>query len=241
MPFGRSRKRIREEQHSIDIEGSAVPLLVRRHPTAKRMILRVNTGGDGVVVTIPAHVAPEDGLNMARRQSKWIQDNLNKLGGRTPFADGMEIPYLGEAHVIRHHPDRRGTVWQVNRELHVAGQAEHISRRLTDWLKKQARSHISTLAHDKARQLDRDVRHITIRDTRTRWGSCSAKGGLSFSWRLILAPEHVLDYVVAHEVSHLAHMNHSRQFWKTVEELTANYQVGRDWLSAHGSGLHRIG
>lgn len=235
------RKRMLEDHHSIDIEGRAVPLIVRRHPRARRMILRVNTAGEGAVVTIPAHADPADGLDLARRQSSWLRRHLDQLGERLNFADGVRIPYRGDQHLIHHRPDSRGTVWIEDGEIHVAGGAEHLSRRLGDWLKKQARAVIAPLAHEKAESIGQTPSRITIRDTRTRWGSCSFKGGLSFSWRLILAPEGVLDYVVAHEVAHLTHMNHGPEFWRTVKTLTGDAEAGRAWLGENGSALHRIG
>lgn len=239
--FGRKVKKIHEAHHTIDIDGRAVPLLVRRHPRAKRIILRVNTRGEGVVVTVPAHADPSDAFNMAHRQSDWINEHLTKQEERTPFADGVFAPYLGQEYLVCHRPNERGTVWIEADEIHVAGGKEHLTRRLTDWMKKQARTRITELAHDKAERLDKDITRITIRDTRTRWGSCSFKGCLSFSWRLVMTPEDVLDYVVAHEVSHLSHMDHSKNFWRTVDTLTPDADSARDWLSENGSALHRIG
>ncbi|NQU58926.1 MAG: M48 family metallopeptidase [Rhodospirillales bacterium] len=241
MAFGRSKKRMREDHHFIDIDGRQVPLIVRRHPRARRMILRVNTAGEGAVVTIPPGTDPADGLEMARRQSAWLARRLDDMGERTAFTDGVRVPYLGNDYTVRHQPAARGTVWIDGDEIHVAGDGRHLTRRLSDWLKKQARAEIAPLAHTKAAWIGHTPSRITIRDTRTRWGSCSSKGDLSFSWRLVMAPPGVLDYVVAHEVAHLAHMNHGLQFWETVDTLTADAAVGRDWLSDNGSALHRIG
>ena len=241
MAFGKSKKRVREDHHSIDIDGRQVPLIVRRHPRARRIILRVNTAGEGAVVTIPAHVDPADGLEMALRQSAWLGQRLDNMGARTAFADGVRVPYLGQDYTVRHVPAARGTVWIEGEEIHVAGDARHLTRRLGDWMKKQARAEITPLAHDKAARLNRSPSRITIRDTRTRWGSCSFKGCLSFSWRLVMAPLAVLDYVVAHEVAHLEHMNHGPEFWLAVDTLTTDARAGRDWLNDKGSALHRIG
>jgi hypothetical protein len=232
---------MKEDHHIIDIDGREVPLIVRRHPRARRITLRINTAGEGAVVTIPARSDPAEGLKMARSQSAWLGQHLDDMGARTTFADGARIPFLGQDYPVRHKPGARGTVWIEQQEIHVAGDARHLARRLSDWLKKQARAEIAPLAHSKSSQIDRNPSRITIRDTRTRWGSCSAKGGLSFSWRLVMAPRYVLDYVVAHEVAHLSHMNHSPEFWQTVDTLTADARAGRDWLGEHGSALHRIG
>ncbi len=92
-----------------------------------------------------------------------------------------------------------------------------------------------------AAQINRPFRRLTVRDTSSRWGSCSWQGDLSFSWRLILTPEPVIDYMVAHEVSHLAHMNHSSRFWRQVEELAGDVEEAKAWLREHGAGLHRYG
>lgn len=237
----RTRKRISEDHHSIRIEGREIPLIVRRHPRARRMILRLNATGEGAVVTIPPHADPADGLDMARRQSAWLRSRLDDIGQHTPFSDGASIPFHGRDLTVRHRPDARGTAWLEEGEIHVAGALEHLSRRLGDWLRKQARADISPLAHAKAAIIDQTVSRITIRDTRTRWGSCSCKGGLSFSWRLVMAPPGVLDYVVAHEVAHLAHMNHSAAFWDTVHCISGHVEEGRDWLRTQGSALHRVG
>ncbi len=241
MVMVRKQRKVREDHHSIDIDGREVPLIVRRHPRARRMILRINTAGEGAVVTIPAHADPADGLDLAKRQSTWLQSKLEDQGARVSFCHGASIPYLGDQYTIRHRPDVRGTVWMEGDEIHVAGRNEHLSRRLGDWMRKQARARISGIAHDMAAQIGKKPARISIRDTRTRWGSCSAKGCLSFSWRLVLAPPEVLDYVVAHEVSHLAHMNHGADFWNTVKLLNNNAVSARNWLDQNGSSLHRIG
>ncbi len=241
MVFRRKQKKVREDHHSISIDGREIPLIVRRHPRARRIILRVNTAGEGAVVTIPAHADPADGLEMAHRQSAWLQSRLDDLGERIRFAAGTSIPYLGENYTIRHRSDMRGTVWIENGEIHVAGRPEHLSRRLGDWMRKRARAEITERAHQKAGMIERKPTRITIRDTRTRWGSCSARGCLSFSWRLVMAPLEVLDYVIAHEVAHLAHMNHGAKFWETVDMLTGDTKSGRAWLNDNGGALHRIG
>ena len=160
---------------------------------------------------------------------------------RIPFEDGQTIPVLGRDHVIRHLPGARRGVWRAEGAIWVSGQAPHVGRRVQDYLKREARREISTRAHDKARAIERSIRRIVLRDTRTRWGSCSADGALNFCWRLVLAPEGVLDYVVAHEVAHLVHMNHSQRFWTLVGRLTGETAGPRRWLRDRGHQLHRYG
>jgi len=233
-----------QSQHTLQIDGEAIALVVRRHPQARRLILRLNDQGTGAVVTIPKYANFQDGVDMAARKVLWIKRQLAKQSGSVTFADGVEVPFLGAPHTVRHLPTGRG-VRRVDSEIQIAGRSEHLNRRLTDWLKAQARSEISSRAHAKAATVERRINRITIRDTRSRWGSCGTGGTLNFSWRLVLAPEHVLDYVIAHEVAHLVHHNHGEQFWALTDSLIDGpagcMDEARDWLSAFGRDLHRYG
>ena len=226
--------------HSIDIDGQSVAVEVKRHPKARRMILRLDAKGTGATVTIPSYVSFDDGLDMAKRKASWIKRQLDKNPTAIAFGDGVEIPYLGERMTVRHRPGGRGIEIR-DCEILVAGRPEHLPRRLADWLKAQARKEITDRAHSKAREIDKKITRITIRDTKSRWGSCGVGGTLNFSWRLVLAPEYVLDYVVAHEVAHLVHHNHSDWFWALTERLCDRMDGARDWLNAFGHDLHRYG
>ncbi len=126
-------------------------------------------------------------------------------------------------------------------EILVSGRAEHLPRRVRDWIKKEAKQAIVPRAETYARRLGRNFARITVRDTKSRWGSCAVSGNLSFSWRLIMTPEWVLDYVIAHEVAHLAHMNHGPSFWRTVAGLDVDADRSRAWLNQESARLHRIG
>jgi predicted metal-dependent hydrolase len=126
-------------------------------------------------------------------------------------------------------------------EIHVAGHGEHLPRRVQDWLKFEARREIARRAHEKAELIGKKIRRISLKDPKTRWGSCSPSGCLSFTWRLIFAPPHVIDYVVAHEVAHMRELNHGPRFWRTVSELTRHEKSARHWLQTEGLHLHRYG
>ncbi len=230
-----------EDRLSLHIDGRAVPLVVRRNLRARRLIVRMDRSGEGVVVTVPATLGIEDGIALARRKIGWIAARLAALPPRVPFAHGAMVPVLGTELRVRHHPDGRPPVRRAGGEIVVCGHPEHLARRLADWLKGEARRQIVPRAKAKAAQLDRPLGRIAVRDTRSRWGSCSANGNLSFCWRLILAPETVLDYVVAHEVAHLAVRDHGRRFWRAVATLTEDAAAARAWLRRHGSALHRYG
>ncbi|MEQ9335067.1 SprT family zinc-dependent metalloprotease [Thalassobaculum sp.] len=229
-----------------DTDGTEFSLPTRRSARARRMLLRVDPARGGPELVLPAGVAPEVGADFARRHLGWLRLRLARLPARIGFVDGAEIPILGVPHRIRHRPDQRGGVWRLvdpdgSAELHAAGHGEHLARRVTDFLKAEARREIAPRARAHAAGLGRAVGRITVRDTASRWGSCSARGDLSFSWRLMLAPEPVLDYVVAHEAAHLVEMNHSPRFWRLVERLMPGYQAERAWLKRHGGKLHAYG
>ena len=218
-----------------------MPLVVRRNPRARHLTLRLDQASGAPQLSLPRGVPLSEGLDFARRRSDWIQAQLESLPPRIAFAEGAEIPYLGEPQTIRHAPRGRRGVWREPGTIWVSGFAEHMARRLTDFLKREARRELSARAQDKAGRLDRNLGRISIRDTQSRWGSCSSDGDISFSWRLILAPEPVLDYVVAHEVAHLVHLNHGPRFWALVDDLTVDVAGPRRWLRQNGGALLRYG
>lgn len=225
----------------LDVGGRSVPVTVRRSARARRISLRIDTAAHTVILVLPKRASLEAGMRFAAEKSVWLQNRLAVLPPPVPFAAGVSIPLRGAPHRIRHRPDRRGGVWVEDGEIHVSGSETHLPRRLTDWLKAEARREITPRARTKAAAVDRPVARVSVREARSRWGSCSSAGNLSFSWRLILAPDMVLDYVVAHEVAHLVHMNHGKDFWALCATLTPRMGEAKTWLSRHGNQLHRYG
>jgi hypothetical protein len=227
---------------AISHAGDVLPVTFVRSARARRASLRVDPARRRVVLTAPLRMARGTAVGFAEQQAGWIAARLKRLPDKRPFADGAEVPLFGESHCVRHRPDARGTVWIEGAEIHVAGRAEHLPRRLRDWLMAEMRRRLALLVHAKAARIDKSVKRITVRDSRSRWGSCGPDGSLSFSWRLVFAPPEVLDYLVAHEVAHLAHMNHSARFWALAESLCdgpmAPPQV---WLKANGETLLQYG
>jgi len=182
----------------------------------------------------------------AQKHGAWITARLRCIADAAPFADGAVLPLRGAAHRIVHRPHQRGTVWIETGEngenlLCVAGQAPHVARRARDFLKREARRDLEAASRRAADALGVRVKRISIRDPSSRWGSCSTNGVLSYSWRLILAPSFVLDYLAAHEVAHMVEMNHSRAFWRLVERICPHSKSAKSWLAAHGTDLHRYG
>jgi predicted metal-dependent hydrolase len=230
------------EQISIVHAGSALPVTFLRSARARRVSLRVDSARQRIVLTAPLRLSRAFAVGFAEAQAGWIAARLKRLPARRPFLDGAELPLFGVPYRVRHRPDARGTVWLEGEEIHVAGGIEHLPRRLRDWLTAELRRRLMPLVHAKAARLQRPVKKISLRDGRSRWGSCGPDGSLSFSWRLVLAPYEVLDYLVAHEVAHLVHMNHSARFWAQARALCDGpMEPPRAWLRANGEMLLQYG
>jgi predicted metal-dependent hydrolase len=226
-----------------------VAVTVRRSARAQRLILRLDQTGT-VTLVLPPGVREAEAQAFLKAHTGWLDSRMAKVPEKLTFAPGATVPYRGVEHTVRHRSigesrGRRGVVWLEPREegpeLHIAGPSEHLPRRLTDWLKAEARRELATRSRHYAAELGRQIGRVTVRDTRSRWGSCSSKGDLSFCWRLILAPDFVIDYVVAHEAAHLVEMNHSIRFWRLVDQLGVDRQRAQRWLKANGPRLHRYG
>jgi predicted metal-dependent hydrolase len=231
-----------EGEHLLAFDDRIVPLVFQSNKRARRIIIRLDHFHARVVVVLPSRATRDQGRRFALLNKGWISDRLAALPRAVPLRNGALVPYLGIPHRIRHRPGERGTVWREEGEIHVAGRPEHSKRRIEEWLKREARREIERRVRAKAELIGKPISRITLRDPKSRWGSCSPRGALSFSWRLILAPRRVLDYVVAHEVAHLKEMNHGPRFWKLTAELTrANVEEARAWLHHEGPGLHRFG
>ena len=226
---------------TVEIRGREVSLRIRKSRRARHVSLRIDEKRGGVDLILPRGVTRADGLTFVHHKAAWILREIDALPPRVPFTDGAVLPLLGTDHRIRHRPDARGTVWVEGGSIVVAGRTPHVPRRVADWLKRRARQEIARRAEAAARKINKRVNRLSLRDTRSRWGSCSEDGHLSFSWRLILAPEPVLDYVIAHEVAHLRHANHGPDFWAAVAGLGVRVQEARRWLNGNAQRLQRIG
>ncbi len=226
---------------SIALGTVSLPLEILRRKGAVNMTLRLDPIKETVRLVLPRGVALAEGLGFVESRKEWLTKHLERLAPRIPFSPGATIPILGVSHLINAAPQARRGAWAEDGVLHVSGAPEFAQRRVRDFLKEKARVEITRLAHDKAKRIDAEIGRIALKDTHGRWGSCTPEGDLSFSWRLILAPSGVLDYVVAHEVAHLAELNHSDRFWRLVAKLTLHTAEAKSWLRRHGAGLHRYG
>ncbi|MBV8167088.1 MAG: M48 family metallopeptidase [Alphaproteobacteria bacterium] len=218
-----------------------IEIAVRHSPRARRVSLKFDPAEDGFELVVPPRASLKQALGFAQQHAGWLAGHLKDLPPRVPFAPGSVIPILGHSYWIRHYGDRGPPVFLKDGELMVSGAAEHLARRIRDFLHHRARAEIVPRAHAYAAKLGRKVRRVSLRDPKTRWGSCAASGDLAFSWRLVLAPEHVMAYVIAHEVAHLSEMNHSKRFWAMVDRLMPDAERSKAWLKRHGKSLLRYG
>jgi len=218
-----------------------IAVTLRRNPRARRLMLSIDPSDSCPALVIPPFVSVGEAQAFLDSRRDWLIRRLAALPARIAFTHGAMIPFRGATLSLCHRPDRRGAPWQEGDVLVVTGDARHLARRTTDWLKRRAMEDFAARAAAKAALLDHRAPRVAVRDPKRQWGSCSNDGTLRLSWRLILAPEQVIDYVVAHEVAHLSEMNHGRAFWAIVARLTPHMATARIWLRRHGAGLLRYG
>ncbi len=213
-----------------------IDVVLRRSAAAKRMSLRVS-GLDGrVTLTVPRRVSDREARSFAQGKRAWLEDHLNAQPVFRPVDVGGSVPFEGTDIRVNTAPVR--TARLESGILLVPERYGTAGRQVMTFLKRQAGLRLRAACDAYAAEVGRPYGRITLRDTRSRWGSCSSRGDLMFSWRLIMAPRDVLDYVVAHEIAHLVHMDHSARFWSEVERIFPGYETQRGWLRAHGEILH---
>jgi predicted metal-dependent hydrolase len=217
------------------------PVRWRRSARARRVSLRIDPRAGAVVVTLPPRAGRRAGMALLTDHAAWVMERLAALAPRIELANGAKVPLGGIPHEIRHAPNARGGAWLEHGAILVSGDAHFVPRRAMDFLRAEARRRIATLAAGHAAALGVTFKAIRLKDTKSRWGSCAPDGTLAFSWRLVMAPDWVLDYVVAHEVAHLREMNHSARFWAQVARLTPHKEAAVSWLRDHGPALLRVG
>lgn len=214
-----------------------IPLTLRRSARARRMSLRVSRLDGRVTLTLPVRAAEAPALAFARERADWIREALARMPCQQHVGPGTELPVEGRLLRLEAAPGR-GVPRIDGAALCLPGDPARAGARAQAFLKALARERLAEASGRHAAALG--LRHgtLTLRDTRSRWGSCTAEGNLMYSWRLIMAPPPVLDYVAAHEVAHLARMDHSPAFWAVVARLMPGYKAPRAWLKRQGQDLH---
>lgn len=215
-----------------------VEITLRRSARARRLSLRVSRVDGAVTLTVPPGVRERTALDFLARQEDWLRQTLARRSPVTAVGHGTQLPVEGRMLTVT--PATGRAVRIEGEALMVPGPAEGAGARVAGFLKALARDRLAAACDRHAAALGRSYATLTLRDTRSRWGSCGAAGRLMFSWRLVMAPPEVLDYVAAHEIAHLAEMNHSPAFWAVTARLCPGYADCRRWLRAHGDRLHAL-
>lgn len=229
-------------ERSVEVHGKRIPVELKPNPRARRITLRADATRGVIRLSLHPRTSTAKALALLDTHRDWIAARVAQWPSPTRFAPGATVPIEGEAVVIDWSPDRpRAGVLDGGR-LSIGGPAEGLEGRVERFLRARAKAVLAEETREVAARLGRPVAAVTVRDTASRWGSCTSGGRIAFSWRLILAPPHVRRYVVAHEVAHLAHMDHSPGFWAVAEELYGgDVKPARRWLKRHGAALHWLG
>lgn len=227
-----------------EVAGRSLPLRVVENGRAKRLTLRIDPGGQGLRVTIPPGIPPREVDRFLDRHQGWLEQRLAKVPDRPQVRPGIKVPLRGVPHLVVHESSRRGSVSVAvvdgQPALLVHGERVHLPRRIADFLKREAKRDIEALVQKHTATVGRRAKSVRFKDTTSRWGSCTTDGNLSFSWRIMMAPKPVIDYLVAHEVAHLKEMNHGPKFWKLCQQLAPDTERCKAWLKKNGGALQAI-
>ncbi len=234
----------RTRGRDIAVAGRSLPLVIRENPRSTRLTLRIEPGGAALKMSVPTGISDREIDRFLLRHHGWLTARLKNLPRPYRVEEGSCIPVRDVPHRIA----RTGKLRDVTRiateadqpVLFVGGAPEHLGRRVVDFLKRQARIDLEEAVTRHSAKIGHRAKSIHIKDTKSRWGSCSADGRLSFSWRIVMAPDFVLDYLAAHEVAHLQEMNHGPRFWALCRSLCDGTDRSKGWLKRHGTGLHAI-
>lgn len=222
----------------LTIKGKELPLIVKETRKAKRFTLRLRPEGTGTVsLTMPVFSSQKQALNFLTKSVPWLEKQASQLESPFIYKPGITLPIFGKPYVLNHFPSRSLRFWLAENHFHIYAPQETLGISVEKSLRQVAKQFFQQRTFIYANQLKKTVNRITLKNTRSRWGSCSVTGNISYSWRLIFAPENVADYVCAHEVAHLVEMNHSAEFWRIVEGLHPDYKKSRLWLRQNGKML----
>lgn len=248
MAFGflkrQSNSKPSSRQTTHTVSGRQLPLVIRSNPRAKRLTLRIEPGGRGLKITVPPGIGEREIDTFLARQESWLTSKLDLVPDETVLRIGHKVPIRGVNHLIVHQQGRGMTHLRDGPdgpEIIVYGERRFAARRVADHLKKLAKTDIPPLVAHHTKAVDRKAKAVRYKDTKSRWGSCSSDANLNFSWRIMMAPPTVINYLVAHEVAHLVHMDHSPRFWALTEKICPDMKRAKDWLKRNGSKLQAVG
>jgi hypothetical protein len=232
------------EKRVFEVAGRSLPLTISENIRAKRLTLRIAPGGRGLKLTVPPKLPSREVDAFLERNRGWLISKLDLVPDQPKVRAGIKIPIQGVNHLVVRQDGRGVTHIKINEteepQLVVFGDEKFVARRVSDFLKKEAKREIEALVAHHTKTVGRKAKSITFRDTTSRWGSCTSDGKLSFSWRIMMAPPSVINYLVAHEVAHLQEMNHSARFWTLCTSLCPDTDKCKSWLKRNGNKLQAI-
>lgn len=231
--------RDRDQPLSVALGDRLIPLALRRTPTARRMTMRLAPDGSEVRITMPRWGRTAEALDFARSKAGWLAAQLDALPQAPVLGDGAALPYLGEVLTLRHDPARPRRVTLGEGTIHVGGPGESLAPRLTRWLQGEARRLLADDLSYYCLRASQPVPRLLLSSAQRRWGSCAGDGTIRLNWRLIMAPGFVRRSVVAHEVTHLVHFDHSPRFHALLGDLyEGDIRTANRWLKREGRGLY---
>jgi predicted metal-dependent hydrolase len=237
-------KSLQKTERTLQVADRTLPLTIREHGQATRITLRIEPGGRALRLTVPRGLKVREIDAFLLRHDGWLRTKLARFHSEERLRPGGMITLRGTPHRIVHTGSLRGLTEAAVEDgepvIRVSGMEDHLGRRLEAFLKKEARKDLERLVARHAAMIGKPVKSLSMKDTRSRWGSCSWQGNLSFSWRIVMAPPEIIDYLAAHEVAHLKEMNHGPEFWSLCGRLCPGTDHARRWLKSHGSQLHAI-
>ena len=225
---------------TFDIQAALnMDIKIIKSPKAKRLTLRIDAKERLPILTIPSRCSAKRAVEFVEMHRAWLEENLQKIPAVKHFENGEKISLMGKEYTINHCPQKRCGVMIEEDNIVVSGSKEFLHRRICDFIKKKAQEQLLKKSQTLANKIGCHVNHVSIKDTKSRWGSCSSLENINYNWRICLAPKYVINYLVAHEVSHLLHQDHSREFWQCVKKLCPDAAKGRLWLKNYGKELYR--
>ena len=213
------------------------PLKVNTSFKLRRLNLRIDHKKRMVVLSMPKFYPKKKAFDFLNEHIDWIEEKLAQLPQIKEFEDGETISLFGPKITICYQLDF-GAPKLIDTTLFVGGDKEFLHRRIKDYIKREAKKIFYAKSKTLADKIGCNLTGVSIKDTKSRWGSCSSLKHINYNWRIALAPDFVIDYLMAHEVSHLKHQDHSSDFWKTVESLCPNADEGKKWLTQNGNALY---
>ena len=219
-------------------EAVGLDIKVVQSASSHKMILHIDNKKHIPVLSIPKYCTRKRAINFVNENMDWILETLRKLPERKYFCNGETISLFGQNVTISHQQNARCGARLDGDILIVSGGAEFLHRRVKDYIRKAAEQEFYKLSTALAAKIDCKINGICIKDTKSRWGSCSTLNNINYNWRIALAPKYVIDYLMAHEVSHLKHQNHSPAFWQCVANLYPDWKKGHTWLQKNGRILY---